>query len=141
MQVANITGRRSALALVALLLAGCAAQRPVLYPDDARARGGPRQAELAVNECMERAEANGLDYSDGDVAGRTARGGVIGGASGAAVGAIFGDTGRGATVGAAHGATTGFFRGLFARSDPAPVYRRFVNRCLRERGYEPIGWQ
>ena len=31
-------------------------------------------------------------------------------------------------------------RGLFDRNDPAPVYRAYVNRCLGERGYEPVGW-
>lgn len=133
--------RTSLLAAATLALGACASQRPVLYPDQGYARGGPDQAQRAIDECMARAEAAGLDYSDGDVAGRTARGGVIGGAGGAAAGAVFGDTGKGAAVGAAHGAATGLFRGLFARGNPDPVYRNFVNRCLRERGYDPIGWR
>lgn len=136
-----MTDRRVGLAIAVLLLAGCANQRPVLYPDESGVRGGPQQADLAIDECMTKADASGLDYSDGDVAGRTARGGVIGGAGGAAVGAIFGNAGKGAAAGAAHGASQGFFRGLFARDRPAPIYRRFVNRCLRERGYDPIGWR
>lgn len=24
---------------------------------------------------------------------------------------------------------------------PTPIYKGFVNRCLRERGYEVVGWQ
>ena len=91
---------------------------------------------------MQQAEAYGLDYhKGGEVTRRTAEGGVVGGASGAAVGAIVGNVGRGAAVGAAHGATQGLVRGLFAGNQPSPVYRRFVEHCLRERGYQPIGWQ
>jgi hypothetical protein len=30
---------------------------------------------------------------------------------------------------------------MFDRNDPAPVYRAYVNRCLAEQGYEPIGWE
>lgn len=131
--------RMAAAALLAVLVGACAHQRPVVYPS---AGGAPMgQSEAAIQACMAQAEAYGLDYEDGDVAGRTVRGGVIGGAGGAAVGAVVGDIGRGAAVGAAYGATTGFFRGLFARDQPAPVYRNYVNRCLRDRGYDPIGWQ
>lgn len=133
---------RKWVALFALaLLVGCAHQRPVLYPVEARAPGGSERAQFAIDQCMARAEAAGLDYSDGDIAKRTVRGGVVGGASGAAVGAIYGDLGRGAAAGAAQGVIWGFFAGLFSRDRPAPIYRRFVNRCLRDRGYDPIGWR
>lgn len=127
--------------LAAALLVGCAHQRPVLYPAETRARGGPAQAQLAIDQCMAKAEVAGLDYSDGDIAKRTARGGVVGGVSGAAVGAIYGNAGRGAAAGAAQGVIWGFFGGLFSSERPAPIYRRFVNRCLRDRGYDPIGWR
>lgn len=135
-------GIKLALVLAAaVLLAGCAHQRPVLYPEDDGAAGGQVQAQRVIDQCMAKAEANGLDYSDGDIAKRTARGAVVGGASGAAVGAIYGNAGRGAAAGAARAAIWGFFAGLFSRGKPAPVYRHFVNHCLRERGYQPIGWQ
>ncbi|MEQ8799290.1 MAG: hypothetical protein RJQ08_09870 [Salinisphaeraceae bacterium] len=127
------------LTLALLAVSACANQRPVIYPEGGRSTSAGSQR--AVDQCMAMAEANGLDYSDGDVAGRTVRGGVIGGAGGAAVGAVFGDVGRGAGAGAAHGAATGLFSGLFARGTPDPVYRNFVNRCLRDRGYDPIGWR
>ncbi|MES1944682.1 hypothetical protein PC39_11222 [Salinisphaera sp. PC39] len=124
--------------LLAAALAGCATQRPVLYPE-ARATGDP---QAAIELCMQKAEAAGLDYHDGgEIPRRTAEGGVVGGATGAAAGAVLGDTGKGAAVGAAAGATRGLFRGLFAADRPDPVYRRFVDYCLRERGYEPIGWK
>ena len=48
-------------------------------------------------------------------------------------------------VGAAGGATAGLlgtmFGWMFRRSEPDPVYRNFVETCLRDKGYQPIGWQ
>ena len=29
---------------------------------------------------------------------------------------------------------------MSGKSNPSPVYKRFVDRCLREKGYDPIGW-
>ena len=77
----------------------------------------------------------------GQVAGSTAVGGAIGSAAGAVGGAVVGRPGRGAMVGAASGATVGFLRGLFRRSPPSNAYKQFVQRCLKERGYDPVGWE
>ena len=63
------------------------------------------------------------------------------GATGAAGGAVLGRPGTGAAVGAATGATAGFMRSLFKGSEPSQAYRGFVDRCLRERGYDPVGWE
>ncbi|RJS93309.1 hypothetical protein D3260_08495 [Salinisphaera sp. Q1T1-3] len=124
------------------LLGGCAAQKPVLYaPNDAHPPGG----EAAVEACQNQARAAGLDYSKGRV-GATARGavkdGAVGGAGGAVAGAIYGNAARGAAAGAAGGVAAGLVRGLFAGHDsgPAPAYKAYVNRCLRSRGYDPVGW-
>ena len=62
-------------------------------------------------------------------------------AVGAAVGAVTGRPGTGAAAGAAGGGVGGFFRGIFGSSEPDPVYKRYVETCLRERGYQPIGWK
>ena len=123
-----------------LLLAGCASQRPVLYPNSTLQQRGDVAGDQAIEGCMQRAEAAGLDYSKGNVARRTAESGAIGGAGGAVAGAIYGSAARGAVAGAAGGATAGLIRGMFDRNDPAPVYRAYVNRCLAEQGYESIGW-
>jgi hypothetical protein len=56
-------------------------------------------------------------------------------------GAVVGHPGRGAMVGAASGATAGFLRGLFRRAPPSNAYKQFVQRCLKERGYDPVGWE
>ena len=44
-------------------------------------------------------------------------------------------------VGAASGATGGFLRGLFRKAPPSEAYKQFVTRCLKERGYDPVGWE
>jgi hypothetical protein len=33
------------------------------------------------------------------------------------------------------------FHAFSSKHDPSPVYRNFVNRCMRDRGYDPIGWE
>jgi len=65
----------------------------------------------------------------------------VGAASGAAVGAVLGDAGTGAAAGAAGGISRGLIGALFDSNEADPVYRNFVDRCLREQGYEPIGWK
>jgi hypothetical protein len=52
-----------------------------------------------------------------------------------------GGAGRGAAIGAATGATAGAVHGAVKSSGPSPIYKNFVDRCLREKGYEVIGWQ
>ena len=44
-------------------------------------------------------------------------------------------------MGAAGGGTGGLIRGIFGSRDLDPVQRRFVDQCLKEKGYEVIGWQ
>jgi hypothetical protein len=70
----------------------------------------------------------------------TAVGGAAGGVTGAVGGAVLGSAGRGAAFGAATGATAGLMRSIFSRPQPSGAYKAFVNRCLAERGYEPVGW-
>lgn len=138
--------------LLFLLLActSCASRRPVLYPNEHLKRVGSNAAERDIDDCMQRAEHYiSSDGREGDVAGSAAAGAgagaAVGAAGGAAGGAVVGSVGRGATAGAAGGAaagmTAGLFRGASRSGEPSPVYRNFVNRCLRERGYDPIGWK
>ncbi|MBP1715601.1 MAG: hypothetical protein H6Q42_3804, partial [Deltaproteobacteria bacterium] len=39
------------------------------------------------------------------------------------------------------GGTSGLIHGTAKEAQPSPVQRNFVDRCLREKGYEPIGWK
>lgn len=124
------------------LLGGCASQKPVLYSSTS---AQPPGGDQAVAACTQRAQQAGLDYHKGRIGG-TARGavenGAVGAAGGAVGGAIYGSAARGAAAGAAGGVAAGLVRSLFSSHDdsPAPAYRAYVNRCLRDRGYDPVGW-
>ena len=126
-------------------VSGCAGEpRPVLYPNAHLSAVGQQQADADLAECRRLAEAAGASAGgrEGEQAARDAAvGGAIGGATGAAGGAVLGRPGTGAAVGAATGATANFMRSLFRRDQPSQAYRGFVDRCLRERGYDPVGWE
>jgi hypothetical protein len=133
------------VAIGALAAAGCASTpHPILYPNDHLRTVGQVQADADLAECREMATSAGASAGagQGEGAARGAgAGGAIGGATGAVGGAILGRPGTGAAVGAATGATAGLMRSLFQRGEPSQAYRGFVDRCLRERGYEPVGWE
>lgn len=134
--------RLSGLLVAVCLLAACASPRPVLYPNSHLENVGAEASQREINECVELAKAADLEKSRaGETAKKTGGGAVVGAAVGAAVGAVTGRPGTGAAAGAAGGGVGGFFRGLFGSRDPDPVYKRYVETCLRERGYEPIGWK
>jgi hypothetical protein len=131
------------LIIVFISLVGCAGPRPVLYPNNHFEQVGQERVDQDVAACEEMADEYISKSNAGEkVVGQTVVGGAIGAASGAVGGAITGSPGLGAAIGAAVGATQGFLVGLFREgsSDPNPAYQNFVNRCLKERGYEPMGW-
>ena len=130
--------------LVALILpsiAGCGYQRPVLYPNVHLKQVGEGQAQRDIAECMKSAEAYVKSHPEAKVAGSTAAGAGAGAAVGGAMGSVTGHLGRGAAIGAAGGAVAGAIGGISRSSRPSPTYKNFVNRCQREKGYEPIGWE
>lgn len=137
------------LAVLMIGLSACAAQRPVVYPNEHFNQVGEAVAERDIAECMQRGQAyvssGGRSAANARrVAGSTAVGAGTGAAVGAVGGAVTGNAGQGAAVGAATGATAGLLHGLygaFQSGDPDPVYANFVDHCLREKGYEPIGWK
>ncbi|HEU4345960.1 MAG TPA: hypothetical protein VFU31_30785 [Candidatus Binatia bacterium] len=129
-------------------LSACATQRPVLSPNTHLMRVGSSVAEQEVDDCMRLAEMSSSERGEspqGTAAADTVTSSAVGAAAGGAGGAVVGRAGQGAAAGAAGGAaaslTSAFLRGLFASKPPDPAYRRFVDRCLRERGYEPAGWK
>ncbi len=128
--------------IVCLAAAGCSKSvRPVLYPNDHLNAVGQEQAQRDIAQCGALADAYVKNTPGTEVAGDAVKGGTIGAATGAAAGAVWGNFGRGAAAGAAGGAAAGAVSGLFRAKDPSPVYKSFVNRCLKEKGYEPIGWE
>ena len=126
-----------------LALGGCASsQSPVLYPNAKLKQVGREQASRDIEECRKLAD----DYVQSTAAKDVTKGAAVGGAAGAAIGAVGGavsgrGAGTGAAVGAATGATAGAVHGAAKQTEPSPVYKRYVDRCLGERGYEVIGWQ
>jgi outer membrane lipoprotein SlyB len=139
-------------ATIASLLVGlsaCATQRPVLSSNDHLTRVGSAAAERDVEECIRRAElyrsgGDGVDTAKGSAVADTVTNSTVGAAAGGAGGAIVGRAGQGAAAGAAAGAAgslmQALLRGLFTPKAPDPS-RGFVDRCLREKGYEPAGWK
>jgi surface antigen len=119
-----------AAGVVAVVLAGCAAQRPVLYPNAKYKQAGPETAQRDVDGCMQLAEQN-LRGSGERAVSREARGTVASGSSAAVGAAMYGDNlEERPAPGAAAGSTAG-----------DTPYRAYVQRCLRERGYDVIDWQ
>ncbi|HOE16760.1 MAG TPA: hypothetical protein PLX02_11245 [Syntrophorhabdaceae bacterium] len=130
-----------ALIALALFLTGCGSQKPVLYPNAYLNKVGEEQAQKDIAECERLADEYAGSSEGAQVAKSTAAGGAGGAVVGTAVGAVTGDIGRGAGVGAVAGAASGLVRGVSKASQPDPVYKNFVNKCLRDKGYEPIGWK
>jgi len=133
----------AALAVALALGSGCAA-RPVIYPVGGAAPVDQAQLDQDIDECSVLARQHTREGGAlaRDAARSTVTGGAIGGVSGAVGGAIWGSVGRGAATGAAVGATSGLLTSIFRRgSGEESVQRRFVERCLTERGYDVIGWR
>jgi hypothetical protein len=133
--------RRLAACSIVLLVAGCATQRPVIYPNAHAQAVGEAQQRRDVDECIALADDTASSGEAGALARDTAVGGTIGAASGAAGGAVYGNAGTGAAAGAAGGAVAGFLGRLFRPRPPNPGYVGVTNQCLQERGYRVAGWQ
>jgi hypothetical protein len=127
--------------LGALLAIACGTKQPVLYPNPHLQKVGSDAAQAEIAECTRLARDYVRSNPTADAARDTATGAVVGGATGAATGAVLGSVGRGAGAGAAGGATAGFMHWLFGPRDPDPLERSYVETCLRERGYQPMGWR
>ncbi len=130
--------------VVAVLAAtGCARlEKPVLYPNAYLQQVGKEQADADIQQCRELAK----EYVPSSAGKKIATGAGVYGLGGAAVGAVAGavsggGAATGAAIGAATGATAGAVHGAAQDRGPGPVYKNYVDRCLREKGYEVIGWQ
>jgi hypothetical protein len=143
---AAVSARLALLAAVA----GCSTSHPTLYPNEQYQKVGAAQAQQDVEDCEAKASAFVKSGGQGGQMARegarnTGAGAAVGAAGGAVGGAIGGNVGEGAAIGAASGATAGLlgtmFGWMFQAPAPDPTYRNFVETCLRDKGYQPIGWQ
>ena len=122
---------------------GCSSSRPVLYPNAHYNQVGKARAQADINECMRLAKEHGVRSRNQSrqTAVQTTTGAGVGAVVGGAVGSMSGEFGKGAAAGAIGGGATGLTRSIIRSNEPDPVYKNFVDRCLREKGYEPVGWQ
>jgi hypothetical protein len=135
--------------LLVAAIAGCASQRPLLSPNAHLNQVGTSMAERDVEDCMARGEVakseGKLQNSGENVVANAAGSSVVGAAAGGAGGAIAGNAAQGAAAGAVGGAvaslTASMLRWLFTPKPPDTSYMLFVDRCLREKGYDPAGWK
>ena len=128
--------------VIVLSCLACAAKRPILAPNEYLNARGPEAAQRDVDECLRQAVEAGPEAARArQIAGQTAGGAAVGAAAGAVAGAISGGPGLGAAAGAAGGATVGLLRGFFRSSDLDAGQKRYAEECLRQKGYQPIGWQ
>ncbi len=133
------------------LLAGIAAgatQRPVLSSNEHLMRVGPEVGERDIDECIARAETASTERKEAskeNVVAGAATSSVVGAAAGGAGGAVVGQAGQGAAAGAVGGVVANLMHGLlqwlFQSKPPDPSNQQLVERCLREKGYEPAGWK
>jgi uncharacterized membrane protein len=103
---------------------------------------GQVQADQDIATCKQLAHSSGVaENKDSEVGKKAVGGAAVGGAAAGAWGLVRGDAGQRALAGAAAGAAAGTVRGGMQATETSPIFKNFVNRCLRERGYEVIGWQ
>jgi predicted small lipoprotein YifL len=129
------------LVAVTVMLSACGAKRPVLYPNAYLKEMGPAQADQEIDDCIKLA----TEYKAGgdkaeEIAKDTGKAGVVGAATGAVIGAITGNWAQGAAIGGAGAATATMGSGIMRSDEPDPVFKQFVDQCLREKGFQPIGW-
>lgn len=125
-----------------VMVTGCASKRPVLYPNEQYRLVGTDGAQEDIDTCIRLAEeADAQGHLADEVAARTGKSALVGGATGAVVGAISGSALRGGLIGAAAGGTAALVSSAMKGPEDSPVFRRFVELCLFEKGYQVLGWQ
>jgi hypothetical protein len=130
-----------ALALASVLACGCATPRVALYPDD-RYRSLPKETvQKDVDDCEAKAKEFVKSHKGEIVAQHTFGGAFFGAFLGLIVGAFTGDYGRAIAEGAALGAASGLVGGAIKANSPEGVHRKFVEYCLMDKGYKPMGWK
>ena len=130
------------LIVCAVMILSCAQQRPVFYPNAHLKYVGKETAESDIEDCLQLAADYGAkEDSAAKVAKDTAKGAAVGGAAGTAVGAVTGNLGVGAAAGAAGGGASSMTRSIIDSDKPGPVFKKFVDQCLRDKGYQTIGWR
>lgn len=130
--------------LLPLLLLACAGgqKRPIFYQSSYEVPLDRAQLDQDVDACFAAARNAGVqERRDGEIGRKSASGALLGGVAAGAWGLIRGDGGERLLAGAVAGGATGAAKGAIDSTEQNPVFRRYVERCLRDLGYEVIGWQ
>ena len=115
---------------------------PVLYPNEKTQQASDAQIDQDIKECAELAERAGAKSNDtSEQAAETTKDAAEGAVTGGATGAVTGNAGVGAATGAISRGLNRFFASLDNANEPSAEYKRIVERCLVDKGYEPIGWE
>jgi outer membrane lipoprotein SlyB len=136
------TFRSLTIAASAFVLMGCASTQPVVY------NAGAANAERVTRDtqaCRQRADAAvGLNQKGSmKSAKKSGEVGLIA-AAGAAAGAAINnsaDVMRRAGAAAAAGGVGYAVKELIEWNKPDEVYENYVERCMKERGHDVIGWR
>ena len=125
-----------------IVLAGCSTTfvRPNLYPNDHLLKNSKEQVDRDMVQCNDLATTYVKDASKyNKIARESITGAAIGSASGALAGVIVGNSvGRSVGAGAAVGAIIPILQRLFQSNEPSPNRERFVEICLRDKGYQVL---
>ena len=129
--------RRSSLALALLFLVAACASSPQLYPNSHYKQVGKDVAEQDIKSCEDDSEkflksAKGKQMLEG-----AGTGAVVGAATGGVLGIFTRNILGGALIGAAVGTAAGAASGAMK---PDQVKRKYVDKCLHDKGYEVLGW-
>lgn len=134
------------LALGLVVLGGCATPiaKPAFYPNAHYQRVGPAQAEADSQACADLAQRSDVGSVNKVDAARAGAVGAAGVATAGVVGSVLQghspdlkNIAAGAVaIGAGGAAATAAGQSVGGSS----LYRRFVQQCLAERGYQIIGW-
>ena len=127
--------------LIIILLVSCSSPRPVLYPNNKYKSVGKAQTKKDTDKCLKLAD----EYVESDDGKKIVKGIGVGAIAGAAIGAVSGiftgDIGGGAAFGGAVGGTAGGVSGAAESLSPDQLKQRFTDKCLRDKGYRPMGWR
>lgn len=125
-----------------LVFAGCGPKRPVLYPNAHLDSVGMQVAQADIDDCIMKAEAAGANASDGQGPKNVATSAAVGAAAGAVFAAIMGNNvGRAAAASGGAAAAGSSVYEVSKSGDPSAIHKNFVDKCLRDKGYDVIGWK
>lgn len=141
-----------ASAITIVITTGCAttgasspSASPVFYPNATLNKVGQEVAHQEAETCMAQAKGAGLtpEEKDNAVAHGAAKGATVGGVVGAVNALVHGRgverTIESGAAGAAVGGSAGAVSGAF-HEKPSGTYRHYVQRCLKDKGFDVIGW-